>query len=170
MGGVDIANRYRADFTTLRPKNYRYWKPLFHWLLDIVLANSYLLAKASRTSRIGESKDYYKYQRFLELLYKVLMAYGEAPEHNHVLRPKRAHCIYCRNNQFHWQPKHQQQRTFGTNITNIGGDYGGGYGGDYRDGSRDRFRGSQTQWGCIKCNVALCKVGDCWRLWHKNLN
>ena len=30
MGGVDIANRYRANFTTLRPKNYRYWKPLFH--------------------------------------------------------------------------------------------------------------------------------------------
>ena len=98
MGGVDIANRYRADFTTLRPKNYRYWKPLFHWLLDIVLANSYLLAKASRTPRIGESKDYYKYRWFLELLYKILMAYGEASEHNHVLRPKWAYCIYCRNN------------------------------------------------------------------------
>ena len=82
MGGVDIANRYRADFTTLRPKNYRYWKPLFHWLLDIVLANSYLLAKASRTPRIGESRDYYNYQRFLELLYKALITYGEAPEHN----------------------------------------------------------------------------------------
>ena len=24
MGGVDTANRYRADFTTLRPKNYHY--------------------------------------------------------------------------------------------------------------------------------------------------
>ena len=48
MGGVDIANRYRADFTTLRRKNYCYWKPLFHWLLDIVLTNTYLLAKTSR--------------------------------------------------------------------------------------------------------------------------
>jgi len=95
MGGVDTANRYRADFTTLWCKNYRYWKSLFHWLLDIVLANSYLLAKASRTPRIGESKDYYSYRRFLELLYKILIAYGEAPEHKQVLRPTQAYCAYC---------------------------------------------------------------------------
>jgi hypothetical protein len=159
MGGVDIANRYRADFTTLRPKNYRYWKPLFYWLLDIVLANSYLLAKASRTPRIGESRDYYSYRRFLELLYKALIAYGEAPEHRQVLRPKRTYCAYCRNNQLNWQPKKiQQQRPFGVDITNIEG------------GSRGQFRGSQSQWGCSKCKIALCKIGDCWRLWHRNLN
>jgi hypothetical protein len=157
MGGVDIANRYRADFTTLRPKNYRYWKPLFHWLLDIALTNSYLLAKASRIPRIGKSRDYYSYRRFLELLYKALIAYGEAPEHRQVLRSKRTYCAYCRNNQLNWKPKHQQ-RSFGVDITNIAGD------------SRDRFRGSQTQWGCVKCKIALCKTGNCWRLWHKNLN
>ena len=50
MSAVDIANQQRASFTTLRHQNNRYWKPLFHWLLDIALANSYLLAKASRTS------------------------------------------------------------------------------------------------------------------------
>ena len=61
MDGVDTANQLRADFTTFRPQNMRYWKPLFHWLLDIVLANSYLLAKANHTPRIGEFKDYYKY-------------------------------------------------------------------------------------------------------------
>ena len=98
MGEVDIVNQYQADFTILQFKNYCYWKPLFHWLLDIVLANSYLLAKASRTPRIGESRDYYSYRRFLELLYKALIAYGEAPEHRQVLRPKRTFCAYCRNN------------------------------------------------------------------------
>ncbi len=120
MGGVDTANRYRADFTTLRPKNYRYWKPLFHWLLDIVLANNYLLAKASRIPRIGESKDYYSYRRFLELLYKALMRYHEAPEHNQISRPTRAYCAYCRKNSWSWEPK-GQQRAFGADITNIGG-------------------------------------------------
>jgi hypothetical protein len=159
MGGVDTANRYRADFTTLRPKNYHYWKPLFHWLLDIVLTNSYLLAKASRTPRIGESRDYYSYRRFLELLYKALMAYGEALEHRQIRVSKRTYCAYCRNNQLNWQPKKiQQQRLFGVDITNIGG------------GSRGQFRGSQSQWGCIKCKIALCKTGNCWRLWHRNLN
>jgi hypothetical protein len=157
MGGVDIANRYRADFTTLHPKNYRYWKPLFHWLLDIVLANSYLLAKASRTPRIGESRDYYSYRRFLELLYKALIAYGEVPEHRQVLRSKRTYCAYCRNNQLYWNLKHQE-RGFGADITNIGG------------GSEGQFRGSLVHWGCDKCKIALCKTGDCWRLWHRNLN
>src|SRR5215471_11959551 len=128
MGEVDIANRYRANFTTLRRKNYRYWKPLFHWLLDIVLANSYLLAKASRTPRIGKSKDYYTYRRFLELLYKALIAYGEAPEHSQVLRLTSTYCAYCRKND-NWEPKQQERaRAFGTNLINIGG--------GSRDGSR----------------------------------
>ena len=157
MRGVDIANRYRADFTTLRRKNYRYWKPLFHWLLDIVLTNSYLLAKASRSPRIGESKNYYGYRRFLELLYKALIAYGEAPEHKQVLRLTSTYCAYCRRNE-NWEPKHERARAFGTDITNIGDGFGG------------RVRGSRTKWGCVKCNVALCKIGDYWRLWHKNLN
>jgi hypothetical protein len=166
MGGVDIANRYRADFTTLRRKNYRYWKPLFHWLLDIVLTNSYLLAKASQTPRIGESKDYYSYRRFLELLYKALIAYNKGPEHRLVLRSKRTYCAYCRNNQLNWQPKKiQPQRRFGVDITNIRGGLT-----NIKDSSRGQFRGSQSQWGCIECNIALCKVGDCWRLWHRNLN
>ena len=95
MGGIDTANRLRADFTTLRPQNYRYWKPLFHWLLDIVLANSYLLAKASRRPEIGESRWYYTYRRFLEALAKALMRYHEAPEHNQTCRPTRDYCAYC---------------------------------------------------------------------------
>ena len=95
MSGVDTANQYRADFTTLRPKNYRYWKPLFHWLLDIVLTNSYLLAKASRRPQIGESRGYYTYRRFLEALAKALMTYHETLEHNQIVRPTRAYCAYC---------------------------------------------------------------------------
>src|SRR5438034_4292939 len=108
MSGVDTANQYQADFTTLRPKNYCYWKPLFHWLLDIVLTNSYLLAKASHRPQIGESRQYYTYRRFLEALAKALMTYCEAPEHNQILRPTRVYCAYCRENQLNWKPKHQQ--------------------------------------------------------------
>ena len=88
MGGVDIANQYWADFTTLRPKNYHYWKPLFHWLLDIVLTNSYLLAKASRRPRNGESKRYYTYQQFLEVLAKILITYNKVLKHKQILRSK----------------------------------------------------------------------------------
>ena len=109
MGGADTANRLRADFTTLRSQNMRYWKPLFHWLLDIVLANSYLLAKASCRPRMGESRWYNSYRRFLKALAMVLMTYDEAPEHSQVLRPTRAYCAYCRKGRLNWEPKHQQR-------------------------------------------------------------
>src|SRR5438034_8650045 len=144
----------------------RYWKSLFNWLLDIALANSYLLAKASRTSRIEESRWHYKYRRFLEALAKALMTFCENPEHNQILRPTRDYCAYCRKNQLNWEPKHQQQehqkRSFGTDITNIGGSSRGDY--------RGRFRGSRTQWGCDSCSIPLCKIGDCWCLWHEKFN
>ena len=95
MSGIDIANQYQADFTTLQFKNYCYWKLLFYWLLDIVLANSYLLAKTSHTSRIGKFKDYYSYQQFLEALVKVLIRYHETSEHNQIQKSTRIYCIYC---------------------------------------------------------------------------
>ncbi len=153
MGGVDIANQYRAAFTTLQHQNYRYWKPLFYWLLDIALVNSYLLARAIHMPIIRNSRRRRDHRRFQEALAKALMTYHEAPEHNQIARPTRAYCAYCRKNQLNWKPKHQRQ-SFGTDITNIGG----------------RFRGSCTRWGCDSCNIPLCKIGDCWRLWHENLN
>ncbi len=56
MSGVDIANQYRAAFTTLQHQNNHYWKPLFNWLLDIALVNSYLLAKAIQELVIEKPK------------------------------------------------------------------------------------------------------------------
>ena len=166
MNAVNIANQERAAFTTLRHWNHCYWKPLFYWLLDLVLVNTYLLAKAIRMPIKGKFRRRRQHRQFQEALAKALMAYHEAPEHNQIRRPTRAYCAYCRKGQLNWEPKHQQrwhqQRSFGTNITNIGGGSGGYYG--------DRFRGSSTQWGCDSCNIPLCKNRDCWRLWHENLN
>ena len=152
MGGVDIANQLRASFTTLRPQNLRYWKPLFYWLLDIALTNSYLLALAITWASRGH-RDHLKY---LKALADALMTYCDAPKHTQIYRPTRAYCAYYRENQLNWQPKHLQPRAFGTVIIN-------------NEGIRGRFRGSKTQWACKECNKSLCKIGDCWRLWHENL-
>jgi hypothetical protein len=148
MGGIDIANQHRAAFTTLQHRNNRYWKPLFYWLLDIALVNSYLLASAL----IEKSRHQRDHRKFQEALAKALMTYSETPEHNRIQRPSRTYCAYCRKNQTR-KLRHQEQ-AFGANITNIG----------------DRFRGSSTYWGCEQCNIALCKLGDCWHLWHKKFN
>ena len=101
MGGVDIANQLRAAFTTLHHQNYRYWKPLFHWLLDIALVNSYLLAKAI-TPKLRHCRDHWQFQ---ETLAKALMTYSETLEHNQILRPTRAYYAYCQKNQ-NWKSKH----------------------------------------------------------------
>jgi hypothetical protein len=92
MGGVDIANQLRATFTTLQPQNHRYWKPLFYYLLDIVLVNSYLLAIAIS----GASRGHRDHQKYQEALAKALMTYDDALEHNQINRPTRAYCAYCR--------------------------------------------------------------------------
>jgi len=154
MGGVDIANQLWASFTTLRAQNLRYWKPLFYWLLDIALTNSYLLFLAV----IGPSRGHRDHQRYLEALVEALISYSEAPEHNQTYRATRAYCVYCRKNQLSWSPKHLQPRprAFGINLTNFSED-------------RGSFRGSKTQWGCLECNKPICKIGDCWHLWHTNL-
>ena len=86
------------------------------------------------------------------------MAYHKIPKHNQTLRSTRIYCTYCRQNQ-NWKPKPQESaRAFETDIINI------------RDGSGDQFRGSRTNWGCDTCNIPLCKIGDCWGLWHGRFN
>ena len=160
MGGVDIANQLRASFTTLRPQNLRYWYPLFYWLLDIALTNSYLLSLAI----MGPSRGHRDHRKYLEALLKALINYLEPSEtlepleHNQIYRPSRDYCVYCKKNQLNWQPKYlwPKPRSFGIDLTNF-------------SGNRGRFRGSRTQWGCQECNKPLCKLGDCWHLWHRNL-
>ena len=146
-----MTNQHRAAFTTLRHQNHPYWKPLFNWLLNIGLVNSYLLAKVSGLV-IGRPRCHRRHRQFQEALVKTLMVYHEIPEHNQIRRPTRAYYAFCRKHQLHWQPKYQ--RSFGANITNI----------------VSRFQGSSTQWGCDSCNIPLCKIGNCWRLWHEKFN
>jgi hypothetical protein len=42
MGGVDIANQLRESYEVHRP-SFRNWWPLFYWLIDVTIINSYRL-------------------------------------------------------------------------------------------------------------------------------
>ena len=95
MSEIDIANQYWAVFITLQHWSNCYWKPLFHWLLDIALVNSYLLAKAIQELVIEKSRLCHHHQQFQETLAKDLMIYHEISEHNQVLRSNRVYCVYC---------------------------------------------------------------------------
>src|SRR2546423_4072766 len=90
MGGVDIANQYRAAFTTLQHRSNRYWKPLFHWLLDIALINSYLLAKAIRGVVIEKPKLRRHHRRFQKTLRTRLLFFIVVPGDKQILMLSRS--------------------------------------------------------------------------------
>ena len=52
MGGVDIADQYRSYYNTQR-RETRNWIPLFNWLLDISIINSFLLYKLASDPETG---------------------------------------------------------------------------------------------------------------------
>jgi len=80
----------------------------------------------------------------------------ENHRHIPVQRSTRVYCAYCRHNKRQWAP-HAHSRSFGTDITNQALNVGA-------------IRGSKTSWNCLACNIALCRRGDCWRLWHESIN
>ena len=61
MGGVDIANQLCLYYNTQR-MHMKTWKPLFHFLLDIVFGNSYLLSSYVPTK--GQSTQHNGHKKF----------------------------------------------------------------------------------------------------------
>lgn len=96
----------------------RYQKPLFHWLLDIAIINTCLLARASNRS------FKLRRRRFRNQLVAGLTSFSdtEALVHTQVKRSTRAYCAYRHKNRTNWTPKHAQlsPRAFGTILTNFG--------------------------------------------------
>ena len=65
MGGVDIADQLRLYYNTQRT-HMKTWKPLFHFLLDTVLGNSYLLSSYRPTGgRSTRRNGHKKFRRDL---------------------------------------------------------------------------------------------------------
>ena len=57
MGGVDIADQLRSYYST-QLKACRNWLPLFFWLLDTTIINSYRIRKTLFPNRKGRSHHY----------------------------------------------------------------------------------------------------------------
>ncbi len=95
MSEVDIENQCWAAFTTLQKQNTCYWKFLFHWLLDIALVNSYLLAQTTSRAIREKSRHHHNHQQFQEALAKILIIYSETLKHNQIHRSNKTYCVYC---------------------------------------------------------------------------
>src|SRR3954451_18246919 len=56
MGGVDIADQHRQYYST-QITTGRTWMPLFFWLLDTAIINSYLICKIARAGSTAGSAE-----------------------------------------------------------------------------------------------------------------
>ena len=65
MGGVDIADQLRSNYIIQFPVR-RTWLPLFFWLLDTSIINSYLICKIKN----NENESYKKFR--LNIVWKLI--------------------------------------------------------------------------------------------------
>ena len=77
MGGVDIANQYRASYEIHR-KSERNWFPLFYFFLDATIVNAFriqsLYKKQQGVCELSSQLD------FRRKLYKELFAFAPSPK------------------------------------------------------------------------------------------
>jgi hypothetical protein len=57
IGGVDIADQYRSNYIIQHPVR-RTWYPLFFWLLDVSIVNSFLIYKIKHGKKNASHKKF----------------------------------------------------------------------------------------------------------------
>jgi hypothetical protein len=186
MCGVDIADQLRSYFTTQRTHR-RTWKPLFHFLLDTVLGNCFLLSSYNLTDRRPSRKDGHKQFRkdLRDTLFKHSIRKRRAPTHEHPPRrstddiiwvptaqheliklfDKEVHCSACieagRRTQEQCMGRRKALSELSPNTTRKPR--------DSKEWKR-RERAPRTHFGCSVCKIPFCRKDDCWRPHIERLN
>ncbi|EDN09802.1 predicted protein [Histoplasma mississippiense (nom. inval.)] len=75
MNGVDLANQYRAAYTSHRI-TYRTWLPIFYWLIDSAAVNAYRLYYLYKKQQGVPKKDLPYHISFHEKLYQQLFEFA----------------------------------------------------------------------------------------------
>ena len=142
--------------SSVRPRNRKWWKPLFYWLLDTCKTNAYLIWKTK-----NESLGHRDHTKFFDTLVDELLAIpleSELPPVN-PLRPihtleyleKPTYCAWGLKNRGDCVQGPLNKRKFRDEIGNQ---------------SRPTQRPSQVKTGCKECSKALCTRKKCWDKWH----
>lgn len=74
MGSVDVANQLSARYHTHRP-TFRSWWPLFYWIIDAAVVNSY---RISCISQQQHRLPIYSQTEYREMLYQRLFKHADA--------------------------------------------------------------------------------------------
>ena len=159
MNAVDRSDHLRANSNTTR-RNYKGWKSLFHWLLNVVLVNAFLLSKhqggfenqvdfrialhnaliehSQRQTLKGKRRSStINKQRSMKLPIRPQVGISHQLERRLICQT----CEAC-------NPLYVENRAILGEIS----------------GNQKRKR---TCYGCSVCDVPLCKEGSCWVEFHK---
>jgi hypothetical protein len=171
MGGVDIADQLRSYFTTQRV-HCKTWKPLFHFLIDTAVINSYRLS--SYYNITGYIYGHKKFRKDLrDQLFKHSQRHRKPPilhksssnlifkpikEHKlEMLGPKQLSCAECcqagRKSEIAHMGRRKPLADLSNNTTMKSRD-----GGEWKR----RKRAPRTKYGCSVCRIPLCTAARCW--------
>lgn len=179
MGGVDIADQLRSYFNTQRTHR-KTWKPLFHFLLDTVLGNSYLLSSYRPTDyRATRQEGHKQFRRDLrDALFdrstrkqkRAFQHPSRRPINDIVWHPTELHileklwlkpknCSACIQAQRSSQEHHKRLRKplskLSPNTVRKPR--------DSKDWKRP-LRAPRTHFGCKICRIPFCRKDECWQI------
>jgi len=186
MCGVDIADQRRSYFITQRIHR-KTWKPLWHFLLDTVICNCFLLSSYTPTNRQANRKDGHKQFRidlrnalFERSIRKRKLYTQELPtrrstnqiiwvptaQHKLIkLFDKPINCSACVEARRHTQVRRMGRRKalseLSPNTTMQARD---------SEEWERRKRAPRTNFGCSICKIPLCGNDECWLPHIERLN
>lgn len=155
MGGVDIANQLRESYEAHRA-SLRNWWPLFYWLIDVTVINSYRLY-ITVMEQLGISK-LTSHREFRTCIYMSLFSFATNAKLAHLresLGGKRG--FFSTDLKIHFRVKGGQKQCvwcmYLLQRAKLKGEKGGG-------------AIKRTRSECSFCKVALCTEGRCWSDYH----
>lgn len=163
MNAVDRGDQMRAYWGPDRPVRRGGWKALaWDFLLEIALINSFILQQQGQPQWRPEMSQVDWRQRIVNSLIETYAPKTESRQrfrtgdeftpilqHN-LIRRGRSECLACQG--FHLgQPRPRRSRK---PLSAVSG---------------NRRRAPQSRYRCQQCNVALCRTGNCWNLWHHQI-
>lgn len=170
MLAVDEADQLAGSNGGSRRIRRGAWQSLEQWILVTILVNCYLVAFYSEVERKREIKFRNQHDFRIQLVEGLLAMSLREPgpkkrrfsysncddsdvpitDHHHAKRPTRSDCMACKGGTYSDRPV-QRRRPLAQKSANQMG----------------HSKRSSTFYGCIDCNVALCKKGGCFERYHR---
>jgi hypothetical protein len=173
MGYVDQHAQLQSYYS-VQQSHFRVWWPLFFFLLDAILVNVWVLLRITGSTLLHRDMQvdlaYELIKEGLQELANDPLKYprtqryrpGDLPEgttHN-LVKKSRRHCVICREEGRRKRKrgrKRLKRKVLGERSTN------------QEAPTHADDRGSQTSFECSACQVPLCKKGECWTKYHREL-